>query len=77
MNRDSGAKAVLAAYPAIKIVAEPVADWIQARAKDRMTEVLRTQPQIDIVYGHNDPMAIGAYLAAKERSETPNRHTSG
>jgi ribose transport system substrate-binding protein len=43
-----------------------VADWIQAQAKDRMTEVLRVQSQIDVVYGHNDPMAIGGYLAAKE-----------
>jgi ribose transport system substrate-binding protein len=66
MNRDGGAKSVLAAYPDIRIVAEPVADWIQAKAKDRMTEVLRVQPKIDLVYGHNDPMAIGAYLAAKE-----------
>ena len=66
MKRDAGAKEVLAKYPAIKIVAEPVADWIQAKAKDRMTEVLRAQPKIDIVYGHNDPMAVGAYLAAKE-----------
>ena len=31
-----------------------------------MTEVLRRQPKIDMVYEHNDPMAIGAYLAAKE-----------
>ena len=53
-------------YPGIKIVADPVADWIQAKAKDRMTEVLRAQPKIDVVYGHNDPMAVGAYLAAKE-----------
>ena len=66
MKRDAGAKEVMAKYPAIKIVAEPVADWIQAKAKDRMTEVLRSQPKIDIVYGHNDPMAVGAYLAAKE-----------
>jgi ribose transport system substrate-binding protein len=28
--------------------------------------VLRVQPHIDVVYAHNDPMAIGAYLAAKE-----------
>ena len=66
INRDKGAKEVLDQYPDIKIVADPVADWIQAKAKDRMTEVLRSQPAIDVVYGHNDPMAIGAYLAAKE-----------
>lgn len=66
MNRNAGAKEVFDKYPGVRIVAEPVADWIQAKAKDRMTEVLRAQPAIDVVYGHNDPMAIGAYLAAKE-----------
>jgi ribose transport system substrate-binding protein len=66
INRDRGAREILARYPEIKIVADPVADWIQAKAKDRMTEVLRAQPKIDVVYGHNDPMAVGAYLAAKE-----------
>jgi ribose transport system substrate-binding protein len=66
INRDRGAREVFDKYPEIKIVADPVADWIQAKAKDRMTEVLRAQPKIDVVYGHNDPMAIGAYLAAKE-----------
>jgi ribose transport system substrate-binding protein len=66
INRDRGAREVFATYPEIRIVADPVADWIQAKAKDRMTEVLRAQPQIDVVYGHNDPMAVGAYLAARE-----------
>jgi ribose transport system substrate-binding protein len=66
INRERGAKEIFDQYPEIKIVADPVADWIQAKAKDRMTEVLRAQPKIDVVYGHNDPMAVGAYLAAKE-----------
>src|ERR1051326_2371811 len=66
INRDRGAKEVFDQYPEINIVADPVADWIQAKAKDRMTEVLRPEPKIGVVYGHNDPMAIGAYLAAKE-----------
>jgi ribose transport system substrate-binding protein len=66
INRDGGAREVLARYPGIHIVADPVADWIQAKAHDRMTEVLRAQPRIDVVYGLNDPMAVGAYLAARE-----------
>jgi ribose transport system substrate-binding protein len=66
ISRNAGAKELFDKNPDIKIVAEPVADWIQAKAKDRMTEVLRSQPSIDVVYAHNDPMAIGAYLAAKE-----------
>jgi ribose transport system substrate-binding protein len=66
INRDGGAREILERYPGIHVLADPVADWIQAKAKDRMTEVLRVQPSIDVAYGHNDPMAIGAYLAAKE-----------
>jgi ribose transport system substrate-binding protein len=66
ISRAGGAHELFDKYASIQIVANPVADWIQARAKDRMTEVLRTQPKIEVVYGHNDPMAIGAYLAAKE-----------
>jgi ribose transport system substrate-binding protein len=66
INRDRGAREVFDQYPEIHVIADPVADWIQAKAKDRMTEVLRAQPKIDVVYGHNDPMAVGAYLAAKE-----------
>ena len=66
INRYAGAHEVLAKYPGIKVVHEAVADWIQAKAKDRMTEALRAQPKIDIVYAHNDPMAVGAYLAARE-----------
>jgi ribose transport system substrate-binding protein len=66
IHRDSGAREKIKPYPEIKIVADPVANWNQSEAKDRMTEVLRVQAQIDIVYGHNDPMAVGGYLAAKE-----------
>jgi ribose transport system substrate-binding protein len=66
INRHEGAMEVFAKYPGIKVVHEAVADWLQAKAKDRMTEALRAQPVIHAVYGHNDPMAIGAYLAARE-----------
>jgi ribose transport system substrate-binding protein len=64
--RNKGAQEIFATHPEIKIVHEAVADWIQAKAKERMTEALRANPKIDAVYAHNDPMAIGAYLAARE-----------
>lgn len=67
INRQGGAHDVFDKYPDIKVVANPVADWLQGKGKDRMTEVLSAVPQIDCVYGHNDPMAVGAYLAATEK----------
>ncbi|CAN5486332.1 substrate-binding domain-containing protein [soil metagenome] len=42
------------------------ADWKQSAAYDVMATALRNNEKIDLVYGHNDPMAYGAYLAAKD-----------
>ena len=66
MERYNGAHDVLKATPQIQVVHEAVADWLQDNARARMLEILRAQPEIDMVYGHNDPMAAGAYLAARE-----------
>lgn len=65
MERCNGARDVWKRYPGITVVQEAVANWLQSQARDRMTEILRAQPEIDVVYGHNDPMAVGAYLAAR------------
>ncbi len=67
INRSGGAHEVWEKYPQIKVVTEAVANWLQSLGKDRMTEILSAVPQIDVVYGHNDPMAMGAYLAAREK----------
>lgn len=42
------------------------ADWKQDKAYDIMSTALRNYEDIALVYGHNDPMAYGAYLAAKD-----------
>jgi ribose transport system substrate-binding protein len=41
-------------------------DWKQDRAYNIMANALKVHSDIDIVYAHNDPMAFGAYLAAKD-----------
>jgi len=41
-------------------------DWKQDQAYNIMANALKANEDIDIVYGHNDPMAYGAYLAAKD-----------
>jgi len=69
INRHGGAHEVLSKYPEIKVVHDAVANWFQPEAMDRMSEALTANPEgtIDVVYSHNDPMAYGAYLAAKEK----------
>jgi ribose transport system substrate-binding protein len=67
IERKEGAESIWSKYPGIDFKTEQVANWLQSDAKDRMTEILSATPNIDVVYGRNDPMAFGAYLAAKEK----------
>lgn len=41
-------------------------DWKQDKAYNIMATALRAHKKIDLVYAHNDPMAFGAYLAARD-----------
>jgi ribose transport system substrate-binding protein len=70
INRAGGARDVLSRHPQIELVGEAVANWLQSTAKDRMTEILSATPAIDVIYARNDSMAMGAYLAAREKGRT-------
>ena len=42
------------------------ADWKLDKAKAIAQDAFQVEKNIDIVYAHNDPMAYGAYQAARE-----------
>ncbi len=63
-ERHAGAIAVLEKMPNVKVISD-VGNWIQSEAQKRMDTILQANPKIDVVYAHNDPMAVGCYLAAK------------
>ncbi|HTY58701.1 MAG TPA: substrate-binding domain-containing protein [Bacteroidota bacterium] len=50
---------------AIDVVFEADMKWLEPNARKEMESALARFPHIDLVYGHNDPAAHGAYLAAK------------
>jgi ribose transport system substrate-binding protein len=66
-DRSEGMREALAAFPGIRIVHDPVANWLREEAMTQMEIALAAHDHIDLVYAHNDPMAIGAYLAAKAK----------
>ncbi|MCA9232133.1 MAG: substrate-binding domain-containing protein [Planctomycetales bacterium] len=66
-DRHDGAFEVLQQHPEIKVAHQATGNWFQAEAMARMEEALSANAEIDVVYAHNDPMAYGAYLAAKEQ----------
>jgi ribose transport system substrate-binding protein len=66
-DRSDGFREAIAGFPGIVIVHDPVANWLREEAMSQMESALAANPRIDLVYAHNDPMAIGAYLAAKAK----------
>jgi ribose transport system substrate-binding protein len=66
-DRSDGFHEAIAKSPGLKIIHDPAANWLRDEAVAQMEAALQAHPQIDLVYAHNDPMAIGAYLAAKAK----------
>jgi ribose transport system substrate-binding protein len=66
-DRSEGFREAIAKFPDIHIIHDPVANWLREEAMTQMEAALAAHPDIDLVYGHNDPMAIGAYLAARAK----------
>ena len=66
-DRSDGMHEAIAAFPNIRIIHDPVANWLREEAMTQMEIALAAHDHIDLVYAHNDPMAVGAYLAAKAK----------
>ena len=66
-DRHEGFVEIVAREPGITIINPPQdGDWKQDLGYGIMAEALDTWARIDLVYAHNDPMAYGAYLAARD-----------
>jgi ribose transport system substrate-binding protein len=66
-DRSEGFREAIAGFPGIRIVHDPVANWLREEAMAQMESALAAHEHIDLVYAHNDPMAMGAYLAARAK----------
>jgi ribose transport system substrate-binding protein len=66
VNRTAGMKAAFADLKAdITVLANEPADWSKDKALTVMQDLLTRNPQIDAVFGQDDPMALGALEAIK------------
>jgi len=64
-QRADGFRAGIEGTEGIEIIAEGVGNWLREEGQSQMEAILQANPEIDVVYAHNDPMAEGAYLAAQ------------
>jgi len=65
-HRSEGFREVIAEHRTIAIVETAVADWLRDKAEDEILVTLAQHPDADVIYAHNDPMALGASRAAKK-----------
>ncbi|WP_405015935.1 ABC transporter substrate-binding protein [Kitasatospora sp. NBC_00070] len=72
-DRKSGFGDVVKADPKFKVVASQTGDFTRAKGKEVMQAFLKSQPKIDVLYAHNDDMALGAIQAIEEAGKTPGK----
>ncbi len=65
-ERRDGFHSVVEREPHVTLIGGLDADWKLDRAKAIVQDALQVHRDIDVIYAHNDPMAYGAYQAARE-----------
>ncbi|MFB7464899.1 ABC transporter substrate-binding protein [Streptomyces sp. NPDC056224] len=70
-DRKSGFADVIKTDPKLKITASQTGDFTRAKGKEVMQAFLKSQPKIDVLYAHNDDMALGAIQAIEEAGKKP------
>ncbi|MBV9867342.1 MAG: substrate-binding domain-containing protein [Abitibacteriaceae bacterium] len=68
-ERDNGFRAGIAANPAVKIIAQQTANWTRERAIPVSQAMIQANPNFNVVYGENDPMAEAAIISAKNANK--------
>jgi ABC-type sugar transport system substrate-binding protein len=72
LDRKAGFAEAIAANPKLKIVRSQTGDFTRAKGKEVMEAFLKSEGRnIDVLYAHNDDMAIGAIQAIEEAGLKP------
>ena len=73
-DRKRGFEEVIAAEPRYRIVRSQTGDFTRAKGKEVMEAILKAEDRrIDVLFAHNDDMAIGAIQAIEEAGLKPGK----
>ena len=74
IDRKKGFEEVIKAEPRIKIIRSQTGDFTRAKGKEVMEAFLKAEgKKINVLYAHNDDMAIGAIQAIEEAGMKPSK----
>lgn len=72
-DRKAGFQEIIGAESKFKIVASQTGDFTRAKGKEVMDAFLKSNPDIDVLYAHNDDMGLGAIEAIEGAGKVPGK----
>lgn len=76
-DRQTGLLEALSEYPDIELVASRPGDWVAPQAKNSLRQILDEGISFDLVFAHNDVMALAAHELLTERGERYGKQILG
>jgi simple sugar transport system substrate-binding protein len=74
LDRKKGFEEVIATNPKLKVIRSQTGDFTRAKGKEVMEAFLKAEgKKINVLYAHNDDMAIGAIQAIEEAGLKPGK----
>ena len=67
IERHQGFVEVLKNYPSIHVVQQVNGEWLKEKAQQQLGEIANQYPDVNLVFAHNDRMALGAYEVYKNK----------
>jgi galactofuranose transport system substrate-binding protein len=72
-DRKTGFDAVIAQHPDMKIVASQTGNFNRVEGRQTAEALLQAHPEANVIYAHNDEMAIGAIAAIEAAGKKPGK----
>ncbi|MFB6719640.1 ABC transporter substrate-binding protein [Kribbella sp. NPDC056345] len=72
-DRKAGFAEAIGSDAKFKVVASQTGDFTRAKGKEVMEAFLKSTPDIDVLYAHNDDMALGAIEAIEGAGKVPGK----
>ena len=73
IDRKKGFNETIAEYPDMKVIASQSGDFRRSKGKEVMEALLKVHDNVDVVFAHNDDMALGAIQAIEEAGLKPSK----
>jgi simple sugar transport system substrate-binding protein len=73
IDRQKGFKDAIAGSPNLKIIASQTGDFTRAGGKQVMEAFLKSHKDINVLFAHNDDMALGAIEAIEAAGKVPGK----